>query len=141
MACLEFPGSEPSDWLDAMPKYAATVVEQLLASGVSYEQAAELWLTRVGADSNAPFGARQTGPSFYESVKAELAALLCGGAAYEELRARVKQEWDKQKSRVAYVIAGGIAVKVGVAAAVVLPVIALMLAAITQVGVAAWCRT
>jgi hypothetical protein len=72
-------------------------------------------------------------------VKAELAKLVCGDPQYNDVRAQIADLWNNHKAAVVSAITVAIAGIVGVAAAALMPVIALLLALVSKVGSAAWC--
>jgi hypothetical protein len=139
MPQLELTGTEPSTWLEALPPHNSRVIQEILCTGESYERVAEIWLSRTGSEKTVPLGAVMVGQNFYQNIKVELSKLVCGDPAYENVRKAAKRAWQGQKTAVVTVIAVAISTKVGVAAVAIVPAIALLLAAASQVGVNAWC--
>jgi hypothetical protein len=130
----------PEDWWSDLPGYQTTIIRELLASGMSETEAAELWLSRVGPDNNFAFGAGSPGANFLASVQTEFRKFLCGDAQYEQLRQQANETWNGMKIPVVAAIAAGIGATVGVAAAVIMPVVALLLTAAAKIGLNAWCN-
>lgn len=140
MKHVDFVGSNPTDWIEVIPPYSINTVREILSTGLSYEDAANAWLSSRGVEQNAPFGtANSSGKSFFDSVRAEFSKLVCGDPNYKDIRADVAKYWDQQKTVVVSTVAAFIGSQVGIAAAVLMPVIALLFAAAASMGVQAWC--
>jgi hypothetical protein len=151
MTIIDFSGSNPSDWIEALPEYQKATVNAMLDGGSDYEEVAGSWLSRVGPQNTYPFGASarpqdnfgigvpSTQASYISSVKSELSNLICGDSKYEGIRNQVAEMWNKDKMVIVSTITAAIANFVGVAAAALMPVVALLLALISKVGTSAWC--
>ena len=100
---------------------------------------ATLWVSRVGPENTFSFGVGGAAGNFFEQVKNEFNKFICGDESYEDLRKKVKEYWKKNNPCVVTTIAIVIGSKISIAAAVLTPVIALLLAAASQIGLAAWC--
>lgn len=127
-------------WIESLPAYQRAVIDELLASGLTEEGAAETWLSRTGPDNNFGFGAGATSANYLASVKSEFRKLVCGDQTYEALRKEAEKIWNGTKYSIVSAIAIGIAAQIGVAVAVIIPVVALLLAAVGKVGLNAWCN-
>lgn len=137
---LDFGENGGSGWVESLPKYQQTVINELLASGLDEEAVAETWLSRTGPDNNFGFGAGAASANYLASVKVEFRKLVCGDPIYETLRKEAAKIWNGSKYSVVSVIAIGVAAQIGVAVAVITPVVALLLAAVGKVGLNAWCN-
>jgi len=137
---LEFSDDHRTGWVESLPAYQRTVIAELLASGLDEEGVAETWLSRTGPDNNFGFGAGPASSNYLASVKGEFRKLICGDPSYETLRQDAQKIWDGSKFSIVSAIAIGIAAHIGVAVAVITPVVALLLAAVCKVGLNAWCN-
>jgi hypothetical protein len=139
MPRLDFQGIEPSSWLASLPPYNHRVIQEMLKSEASYERVAEIWLSQIGSEKTAPLGSVRVGQSFFQNIKDEFSKLICGDPKYKAIRQQVKKVWRGQQTTIVSAIAVAIAANVGVAAAAIVPAIALLLGVVSNVGVNAWC--
>lgn len=128
-------------WLQELADYQRTAADELIGSGLSYEQAAEAWLSNIGPGTTAPFGAGTAGPGLFDNVKNEINKLVCGDDSYADLRKQTAETWEKYKPGVLMVVSAAIGAALGVAAVVLVPAVALLLAAVAAIGVNAWCAS
>lgn len=129
-------------WFDGLPIGQSQELKQMLDFGKTEEQVAELFLSSPGADSTSGFGASGPIQNYFLNVKQEFIDFVCGNPKYENERKQVEAIWNKQgKTAVVSMIAAYIAVSVGLTAAAVVPVVALLLSLISKVGVNAFCTT
>lgn len=139
MTTLPLDGTEPNDWIEALSGSQRDTIKSLLGS-MSEHEAAILWLSLPGASDTAGFGGQGGLQRYFESVETQLRLLLCGADEYESVRAQAVSVWASGKTVVISTISSAIAIKVGIAAAVLVPVVALILAAVGKVGLNAWCE-
>ena len=127
-------------WFDGLPAYQSQAIEQLLADGSSEEQVGELWLSRTGSTSTVGFGVGGPLQSFYANVKKEFVAFVCGDPKFDTERAQAVNIWKEQgKVSLVSIVAAVVASTVGLAAAAVIPVIALLFSLASKIGVNAFC--
>ncbi|MGA1807564.1 MULTISPECIES: hypothetical protein [Sphingobium] len=127
-------------WLDGLPKSQSESIEQLVASGKSEEEVGELWLSRTGSNNTLGFGVGGPIQSFYANVKKEFVAFVCGDEKYNDERAQAVQIWNGQgKVGLVSMVAAVVASTVGLAAAAVVPVIALLFSLASKIGLNAFC--
>jgi hypothetical protein len=131
---------EASVWLSAVEPYQSALIGELLSSGLSEEEAAEVLLSRASAGHTAAFGGGTAGSNLYSSIKAEVRKLICGDPDYEEIRKQASAIWSGQKYSVVALIAGVVALKLGLAVVAVTPIVALIFAAARKLGLNAWCN-
>jgi hypothetical protein len=136
---LEFP-DDHGGWVESLPSYQRVLIHELLSSGLDEEAVAEAWLSRTGPDNNFGFGTSPAASNYLASVKAEFRKFICGDPTYEALRQDAQKVWNGTKYPIVSVIAIGIASQIGVAVAVITPVVALLLAAVGKIGLNAWCN-
>lgn len=131
-----------SDWIHALPVHQSKIIDELIASGQGEEQIAELWLSKIGAPSTVGFGANGTIQNFYGNVKTEVVKMLCGDAKYEKDRSEAKEIWEKHgKLSLVSAVSAVIGSTVGLAAAAIIPVVALLFSMIGKIGIGAFCAT
>jgi hypothetical protein len=129
-------------WLDAVPNTQANLIRQMLESGSSEEQIAESWLSNTGATTTSGFGVGGPIQTFFGNVKAEFVDFVCGGDKYAAERSQAQTIWKEHgKIGLVAMIAAAIAPHVGLAAAAILPVIALLMSLATKVSLNAFCKT
>lgn len=128
------------EWLSTIPAYQRDSFEQLMGGGMSEEETIAFWLSRNGPDQTVGFGAGSNAGNYLSSVKTEFRKLMCGDEAYEPTRKEATKVWEGGRLSVVSVIASAIAIHVGIAVAVLVPVIALLLSAVGKVGLEAWCK-
>lgn len=132
----------PDGWLDAVPKAQANLILQMLEGGTSEEQIAEMWLSSTGAATTSGFGAGGPIQTFFVNVKAEFIDFVCGDDKYAAERSQAQTVWKEHgKIGLVAMIAAAIAPHVGLAAAAILPVIALLMSLVAKVSLNAFCKT
>lgn len=129
-------------WLDGLSDSALKSIDVLLDSGKSEEQVAEMWLSTQGPSSTLGFGSNGSLQNFYENVKQEFIDFVCGDPRYEEDRVKAFEIWNKHGktalvSAVSVIISGVI----GLAAAAIIPVVALLFSLLSKIGVNAFCSS
>ena len=138
-----FFAGEPMEWLEALPAYQKFSLGELLAAGRDYDQAAEAWLTasaantfRLGAGPALP--AKDT---FLAHVKREVRAFLCGDPRYAKERAGLFGDTATTRTMIVSAIAVALSPHVGMAVAVLTPIVALVLASMGKITLNAWCAS
>lgn len=105
------------------------------------EGVAEILLSKSGPENNAVLGSHQVGPNLYQNVLRELTKLICGDNEYNAIRADAAKIWNGQKSTIVAMFAAAIGAKVGLTAVALASPVALILSAVTKIGVNAWCAS
>ena len=127
-------------WFEGLPTSQSESIEQLVASGKSEEEIGELWLSRTGSNNTLGFGVGGPIQSFYSNVKKEFAAFVCGDEKYNDERAQAVQIWNNQgKVGLVSMVAALVASTVGLAAAALVPVVALLFSLAAKIGLNAFC--
>lgn len=129
------------DWIGSLKSYQSAPILQMKAEGTSLEDIAVRLLSKTGSENTAPFGAGSAPKNYFEALKAEFKEFMCGGEKYEGLRKQISKAWDKGKLHVMAIIAGGIGSTLGLGSAVILPVIAILLTIVSNIGRNAWCSS
>lgn len=132
---------QPDLWIKDLPAFQRSSIAQLMADGRTYEDVAQAWLTASANNTykfsaGSPVGDKN---SFLKSVKAELRAFLCGDKKYKTEREGLWGERSPARTLVVSSIAVAIAPHINVAAAVLAPVIAVLLASLGKITLNAWC--
>lgn len=130
------------DWIEAIGKNQRRTIKGLIDSGNNEEEVAEIWLTTIGPLSTSGFGTVNSAQVFYENVKKELIAFICGHEKYKAEREQAEKIWNEQ-GKVGFVsmVAAIVAATLGLAVAAIVPVIALLLSVVSKAGVGAFCAT
>jgi hypothetical protein len=132
---------EPIKWIRELPTYQREAIDQLLSTGASFDAAAQTWVS-ASTDNTYPFSA--SAPvgdkgQFLTNLKCEVRNFLCGDQKYEEERKGLFGKKSVVRTYVVSAMAAAIAPYLGVAAAVIAPLIALTLAGIGKITLNAWC--
>lgn len=130
-------------WIKDLPEFQRSPIEELLSKGKSFEDVAQAWLTASASNTyrfstSTPVGNNGT---FLKNVKKELRAFICGDEKYKTEREGLFGEKSNARTFIVSGMAVAIAPHVTVAAAVIAPVIALLLAGLGKITVNAWCAT
>ena len=138
MRALEIHGS-PDDWIGALPPHEAETIRQMVKHGTPLENVALNWLTKIGPENTFPFGGATVSEGLYHRIKDELHKLICGDPSYDKLRKEISGLIKQHKGKAVGMIAAALGATVGLSAVVLVPVIAIILSIVSEVGVNAWC--
>lgn len=139
---LTIPTASLSDWLSVLKPYQREIVDVLLVKeNQNAERAAEKWLTATGATNIIPFGGVGNHKPFWDNFKSEFIRFLCDKTAYTEIKAGISNESPLVKTLWVSVISSAIGAKLGYAATLLAPAVALLLSAIGKISLQAYCKT
>lgn len=125
-------------WLAALPSYQASAVSSLLQEH-TMEEAAKMLLASVGDTRNSPYGGGSNPNNLYDSVLTEVRKFICGDTSYDDLRAQALEQWERGQLYIVGTVAAAVGSILGIAAAVLVPVISVIFAMVVKLGVNAWC--
>lgn len=129
------------DALNCMKPYQKSAFLQLIPI-YGEEESAKRWVTSSGPDGVDKFGGSpEYRKPFWDSLVAEFRMFVCGHEKYSQQRGKVKALSDKHLNNLVLTISGAIALSVGVATALVVPVVSILCYLAAQIGVNAWCAT
>jgi hypothetical protein len=131
---------EQDFWLADLPNYQRQNVVEMLASGMAHEQVAAAWLNGGVAENTAPFGASTGANLYFEKVVDELHEFLCVGRSYEQERSQIAGGFKTGQTGLVATITAFIAPHLDSAPSFLAPAIAVLLCAISKIGLGAWCR-
>ncbi|MFR0353581.1 hypothetical protein [Streptomyces sediminimaris] len=126
-------------WLDCLPRYQLSSVQIMLESGKSFEEVAAAWMSGSVAGTTAPFSSGLGPKIFFEHFMDQMHDLLCTGNRYEEERAGIMAGFKPKQTGLAATISAAIAPHLGAAPAIIAPATALILCAVSKMGLGAWC--
>lgn len=126
-------------WIQSLPRYQQVRLNSLLNTGITLEEAADKWLS-ANVENTYPFGAEKKDNVFVDRIRDEMRLFLCGSEEYESVRSKIKSNGNIVHTYFVGVLSAAIATQLGFAAAFLAPVIALILASISQIGLNAWCK-
>jgi len=134
---------EPAEWIVSLPEFQRRSISELVAAGRSYDEVADLWLSASAANTFRLSAAPQirAKDTFLSHVKKEVRAFLCGDPKYETERSGLFGERAPTRALVVSSIAVTIAPTLGVAAPVLSPIVALVIAGIGKIALNAWCAS
>ena len=131
---------EQDFWLADLPGYQRQTVADMLAGGKTPEQVAAAGLNGGVAEQTAPFGAGAGANLYLEKVVDELHDFLCVGNTYEQERAQIANGFKTGQTGLVATITAFIAPQLDSAPSFLAPAIAVLLCAISKIGLGAWCR-
>lgn len=136
-------GDDPIKWVQELPEYQRDSIEKLLASGSSFDDVAQAWISASAENTYRFAAAAPVGNKgvFLENLRKEIRAFLCGDKKYKKERDGLFGEKGVARTYVVSAMAVAIAPHLSVASAVISPLIALVLASIGKVALNAWCAT
>lgn len=138
---VELFEGDPTDWITSLKSYQRTIVQELLSTCESPDEAASKWLTAT-PQNTAPFGTSPNSQNVYmEKLKQELVKFLCGDSQYETDRQKLLAEVKPLHSYAVGVISSAISITLGTNAIFLAPVIALLLMTVGRVSLNAFCET
>lgn len=129
------------DWIGALSAHEAETIRQMEAGGTSLENIAVNWLTKAGPENTFPFGVEGVPQGLYKRIKDEIHKLICGDPSYEQLRKQIASQMKQHKGKVIGMIAAALGATIGLSAVALVPVIAIVLAIASEIGVNAWCNS
>ena len=134
---------EPIKWVQELPTYQRETIDKLLATGASFEDVAQAWVSASAENTyrfsaSAPVGNKG---EFLTNLKREVRAFLCGDRKYKKERDGLFGEKGVARTYVVTAMAVAISPHISVASAVISPLIALILASVGKVALNAWCAT
>lgn len=134
---------DPTKWISELPPFQRVPFQQLLASGLSYDDVAQRWLSASAANTYRFSATRPAGQegAFLERLRAEVRAFLCGDSRYEKERSGLFGEKSVARTYVVSAIAVAVAPHLSVASTFIAPVVALLLASLGKVTLNAWCAS
>jgi len=132
--------SEKADWLEALPKYQREPIVQLLDSGKTPQEVAQIWLTTPGPANTATYGVQHVALVFYDKLIDELESFFCDDKKYVEERREIASGLGKGRTYVVVAIASYIAPHLGASDKLLAAPIALFLLAATNMGIKAGCE-
>ncbi len=129
-------------WFGGLPNSQVQTIEALLKAGQTEEQIAEFWLSQTGASTTSGFGAGGAIQKYFENVKSEFVALVCGNGKYNEEREKAKIIWQEHgKIALVSYVSFVIAQNVDLSNAALVPIIALLFSLAAKISVNAFCKT
>ncbi|MGE5523023.1 MAG: hypothetical protein ACM3SS_04850 [Rhodospirillaceae bacterium] len=134
---------DPIKWIQELPEYQRDAIQALRASGASFDDVAQAWISASAENTYRFAAAAPVGNkgAFLENLRKEIRAFLCGDRKYKKERDGLFGEKGVARTYVVSAMAVAIAPHLSVASAVISPLIALVLASIGKVTLNAWCAT
>lgn len=139
----ELLSDDPTKWIAELPEYQRAPLEQLLGEGQSFEQIAQNWLSAAAANTYRFSAVNPAGKkdAFLDNLRKEIRAFLCGDNKYKKERDGLFGEKGLARTYVVSAMAVAIAPYLNVAATVIAPVVALLLASFGKITINAWCAS
>ncbi|MEE3913544.1 hypothetical protein V2I80_12170 [Pseudomonas viridiflava] len=138
---LNLPTISLDKALDCLKPHHRDLMVQLIASH-GEEQAAKAWVLSSGPDGLERFGGmNQPQKPYWEKLCAEFKLLVCGDSKYSDVRAKINAYTEDHIRDIVLVISTAIALKIGLAVALIVPAVSILCHLATQMGINAWCAT
>jgi hypothetical protein len=139
----ELLSDDPKQWIRELPEYQRAPLEQLLKEGQSFEEIAQNWLSASAANTYRFSAVNPAGKkdAFLDNLRKEIRAFLCGDNKYKKERDGLLGEKGLARTYVVSAMAVAIAPYLNVAATVIAPVVALLLASLGKITINAWCAS
>lgn len=138
---IELPKISLEEALGQLKPYQKDTMLELI-SNFGEEGAAEQWISAKGPSGLEKFGGeRNKSKSFWQNIRIEFNLLLCGDEKYTDIRTQINQAISKHSKTIIGIASTAIAASLGVQAALIAPVIAILIYLSAKIGVNAWCAT
>jgi len=128
---------EPDSWIEALPNYQRVTVASLYEISNDYESVASAWIS-ASPSNTVQYGAQKKDNIFLNRICDELELFLSEDIKYEKEVLELKKYKTVVQLVVVSAISGFLSPYLGVTAVFLAPVIAILLASITKIGVQAW---
>jgi hypothetical protein len=130
----------PKDYLAVLPSTSRDYITSLVESGTEPIDLA-LKLSLEPGEGLATKGGELWPKDIFPRLIQELHTLICtDDKKYEAIREKIKGEATTSANVIVFVISDAIAIHAGMAPALCVPLVALILASIAKAGIAAWCK-
>lgn len=137
--CLDVPRADVDKWLAELKPYQRDTLRVYLAN-TTPEEAARKWIETTGSPNIIAFGGVRDTKPFWDNLKKEFRRFLCDGVAYVDVKKALGAEGPITRALLISHISYGLANQIGYAAPLLAPAIAMMLCAVGQISVTAYCR-
>jgi hypothetical protein len=137
---LELPVSSIDEWLKELKPYQRNTITKLLEDHEPVD-VAKSWITSEGSATTIPFGGVHNPKPFWDNFINEFNKFICDDREYENEKKELKKEAPISKALIIAVIGGALAQRLGLAASLLAPAIALLLFTVGNITVNAYCAT
>ena len=127
------------DWLTALPRYQTKTIRELLDAGKSPEEIAVIWASAPGSSNTAYLGTVQSRFATYQRVREETIKLICGEPSYVNERNELRSLPTMTRVGLVSWMSVALAPHVGMASAVLGPIIVLILYSMKDVALHTLC--
>lgn len=125
--------------LDTLKTYQRETMGALIKEN-GEEEAAKIWLAANGPSSTQQFGGDPADPKpFWDRFYDEFRKFICGDKKYKKERDELLSKSAPTAILLVSTISSLIATTLGLAAALVTPVVAVLLHTVGKIGITAWC--
>ena len=132
---------DPDDFIELLPPTSQLYARSMLDSNNDLTKLA-IQLSNEPGKGLAIKGGQHWPEDIGQRVIKEIHTLICTeDSEYETIREKIKGEGVTSANVLLFIISNAIAAQAGMAAALCVPLVALTLAAITKVGISAWCKS
>lgn len=130
----------PKDYLAVLPSTSRDYIISLVEAGAESMELA-LKLSVEPGEGLATKGGELWPKDIFPRLVQELHTLICtDDKKYDSIRGKIKGEATTSANVIVFVISNAVAIHAGMATALCVPLVALILASIAKTGVAAWCQ-
>ena len=139
MTGIPVPAAEVNEWLDVLKPYQRSTLEVFLGDA-TIEEAAEQWLASTGSPNVIPFGGERDTKPFWDRFSEEFRKFVCDDDAYTAEKKALLAEEPIGKALLVSSVSGALGATIGYSATLLAPAITLLLCAVGQMGINAYCN-
>ena len=133
-------GLTPEDFFETLPTTTRKTVLSMLASGVDLLDIAVIFAISPG-EGLVTKGGELWPQNMLARTLVEVKLLICSDSQeYKETREKLRKEATIVANVVTFVVSDAIAIRLGMAPALCVPLVIILLASVAKVGVRAWCQ-
>lgn len=136
---MTIPNLELNEWLEVLPEYQKEIIETLSKEHTP-EEIIDIWIKTSGPENTAVFGG-DGNTGFIDNFKNEISKFICGHPDYRDERSQYNEKATVSKYLMVSFISSSLGAKLGIAATIISPLVALTLYTIGKMSVNAYCKT
>lgn len=127
------------EWLNELKPYQRELIKNLVEN-YGEEVAIEKWLSANGPSDTIQFGGDGNVEPFLQRFKDEFNKFICGHEDYKKERKEYETYGEEIRTMMVASIAGAIGAKIGIASAIISPIVVLSLYTVGKIGLNAYCK-
>lgn len=137
---IDIPYYKIDDWILELKPYQSNAIKQLLKNNKP-EDVAKTWLTTQGASNTIHFGGIRDLKPFWDNFVTEFNKFICDENEYVNERDGIQKQSPISKGMLIFGISAALGAKIGLATALIAPVVTLLLFTVGKMTKNAYCAT